>query len=127
MSYLSQTGKRKNENSPYQWQFHRCNFPHHSGSQGKYEEQGPCQVNISTSSSHCSLTCLVAIISIGQRAGSVGFYLPCHHYQIHFGGGSTSQHSLIASLHIHNVISYIRKQKRDREREKNGKKKKVKS
>lgn len=56
MSYLSQTGKRKNENSPYQWQFHRCNFPHHSGSQGKYEEQGPCQVNISTSSSHCSLT-----------------------------------------------------------------------
>lgn len=55
-SYLWQSEKRKKENSLHCWQFHRCNFPHHQGSQGKYEELGQCQVNVSTSSSHCSLT-----------------------------------------------------------------------
>lgn len=57
-SYLWQSEKREKENSPHCWQFHRCNFPRHSGSQGKYVELGRDWVSISTSSSHCSLTFL---------------------------------------------------------------------
>lgn len=56
VSYLWQSEKRKKENFLHCWQFHRCNFPHHQGSQGKCEELGQCQVNVSTSSCHCSLT-----------------------------------------------------------------------
>lgn len=56
-SYLSQSEKTKNENSLHCWQWHRCNFPHPRGSQGKYEAQGHGQVNISMWSSRCSSAC----------------------------------------------------------------------
>lgn len=56
-SYLSQSEKTKNENSLHCWQWHRCNFPHPQGSQGKYEAQGHWQVNISMWSSRCSSAC----------------------------------------------------------------------